>query len=242
MAGGWQVKAPPGPLPGRWRLARRGGRQHHPPLALGLRPPPAVARTSPSAPPARGGAHCPRGQLGLDPSSLFRAFRGNPTVPLPWMEGSGWSTNSWDVLARPPSPEARSISAHPATGNPQSSAPRCEAPAVGGSRAVLTLSPASSRRCRAWAHGLHATGPGSPAGPGPRRKPPGATLGKKPTLLAGGGPRLIGGPALCSPPPPTRPGLQGLTELGGWEPAGLSEPWSYSWLRGVVWSTAPGPC
>lgn len=40
-------------------------------------------------------------------------------------------------------------------------------------------------------------------------------LGKKPMLLAGGGPRLTGGPALCSLPPPTRPGLQGLTELGG---------------------------
>lgn len=43
----------------------------------------------------------------------------------------------------------------------------CEAPAV--------LVPATGRS-RAWAHRLNATGPGSPAGPGPgRRKPPGAT-------------------------------------------------------------------
>ena len=93
LAGGWQVKAPLGPLSGRWHLASRGGRQHHSPLALGLRPPPAVARTSPPDPRPWWSPLSAR-PAGPGPIFFVQGLRGKPRCPFALDGGSGWSTSS----------------------------------------------------------------------------------------------------------------------------------------------------
>lgn len=48
---------------------------------------------------------------------------------------------------------------------------------------------------------------------------------EKPGFWLGARLGLAGGPALCAPPLPTRLGLQGLAELGRWEPQGVKLWW-----------------
>lgn len=153
------MKAPPRASPRQVPPSQQGRQAASSPTGSGAQATSCYGRNIPPS----GGAQCPRGQLGLEPFSL------KPCRPLALYGGQRLEGVFLGCAHETPKPRGEAHRSPPCSWKPSELRPsHCEAPRRVG---------ASNGRSRAWAHGLNATGPGSPAGPGPgRRKPPGATL------------------------------------------------------------------